>query len=136
MSKSSLAIGEQNHIINNVNGKAKFISYDIMNSFASLRRKGPFELVIIDPPTNQGDSFKVERDYHKIVRKCSEMTKDGALVMACLNSPFLTDKFLLDIFKELAPDFVFQEKVISSFHDMELNPEEGLKILIFKKINY
>lgn len=133
MSKSSLSIGEQNHIINNVNGNAKFISYDIMNSFANLRRRGPFDIVIIDPPTNQGDSFKVERDYHKIVRKLSEMTKGGAQVMACLNSPFLTEKFLLDLFIEHAPEFVFQEKVFSSFHDMEFKPEEGLKILIFKK---
>lgn len=133
MSKSSLSVGEQNHLINNVNGKAKFISYDIMNSFANLRRKGPFDLVIIDPPTNQGDSFKVERDYHKVIRKLSDMTKEEALVMACLNSPFLTEIFLLDVFKEHAPGFAFQEKVISSFHDMELNPEEGLKILIFKK---
>ena len=53
--------------------------------------------------------------------------------MACLNSPFLTEKFLLDIFNEHASEFVFQEKVISSFHDMEFKPEEGLKILIFKK---
>lgn len=133
MSKSSLSVGEQNHLINNVNGKAKFISYDIMNSFANLRRKGPFDLVIIDPPTNQGDSFKVERDYHKVIRKLSDMTKEEALVMACLNSPFLTEIFLLDVFKEHAPGFAFQEKVISSFHDMELNPEEGVKILIFKK---
>jgi len=133
MSKSSLSIGEHNHIINNVNGKAKFISYDIMNSFANLRRKGPFDLIIIDPPTNQGDSFKVERDYHKIVRKLNEMTNQNAQVMACLNSPFLTSQFLRDVFREYAPEFILQEKVLSSFSEMEFAPESGLKILVFKK---
>lgn len=133
MSKSSLSTGEQNHIINNVNGKAKFIPYDIMSSFANLKRKGPFDLVIIDPPTNQGDSFKVERDYHKIVRKLSDMTKQGALIMACLNSPFLKADYLYKLFNEHATDFSPLESVNSSFHEMELNPEEGLKILIFKK---
>lgn len=133
MSKSSLSIGEQNHIINNVNGKAKFISYDIMNSFANLRRKGPFDLIIIDPPTNQGESFKVERDYHKIVRKLNEMTNQDAQVMACLNSPFLTSQFLIDVFREYAPEFILQEKVLSSFSEMEFAPESGLKILAFKK---
>lgn len=134
MSKASLGLGEKNHTLNNVERKAKFIPYDIMNSFGNIKKKGPYDLVIIDPPTNQGDSFKVERDYYKILRKLGEMTNPNALIMACLNSPFLTSDFLLNGFKEHAPGFHFQEKVLSSFHEMESNPEEGLKILIFQKM--
>jgi len=134
MSKSSLNIGEKNHLLNGFQSKAKFIPYDIMNSFGNLKKKGPYDLVLIDPPTNQGDSFKVERDYFKIIKKLSDMTNPQAQVMACLNSPFLTSEFLLNAFKDHAPNFIFHEKISSSFESMESNSEEGLKILIFNKI--
>lgn len=134
MSKPSLSIGEQNHALNDIDKRlAKFIPHDIMKSFGSLARKGPYDLVIIDPPTNQGDSFKADRDYHKIVRRLHTMTAKDGIIMACLNSPHLTSDFLLQTFAEHAPQFSFQEKFFSSFSDMEVNPEEGLKILIFKK---
>lgn len=132
MSRPALNVGEKNHRQNNV-GAAKFIHYDIMKSFGNITKKGPYDLVIIDPPTNQGASFKVERDYHKIIRRLPEMTNEGAIVMACLNSPYLGSDFLISAFKEFAPMFHFEEKLYSSFSDMEANPEEGLKILFFRK---
>jgi 23S rRNA (cytosine1962-C5)-methyltransferase len=134
MSKPSLSIGESNHKLNGLDVRmAKFIPHDIMKSFGALARKGPYDLIIIDPPTNQGDSFKADRDYHKIVRRLHTMTAKDGLIMACLNSPHLTSDFLLSVFQEHAAQFVFQEKMFSSFETMENNPEEGLKILIFKK---
>jgi 23S rRNA (cytosine1962-C5)-methyltransferase len=134
MSKPSLSIGESNHTLNGIDKRlAKFIPHDIMKSFGALARKGPYDLIIIDPPTNQGDSFKADRDYHKIVRRLHTMTAKDGLIMACLNSPHLTSDFLLSTFQEHGAQFVFQEKMFSSFSSMESNPEEGLKILIFKK---
>lgn len=134
MSKSSLSIGEKNHLINGFSSGAKFIPYDILNSFGNLKRRGPFDLIIIDPPTNQGESFKVNRDYVKIIKKLNEMTNDNATVMACLNSPFLDSHFLKALFLEHAPSFEFQFNIASAWENQEQNPEEGLKILIFKKL--
>ena len=125
---------KKNHLNNKITSGAKFIPYDILNSFGNIRRRGPYDLVIIDPPTNQGHSFKVNRDYVKIIKKLNEMTSDKALIMACLNSPFLESVFLKDLFKEHAPEFEFQYNVASPWESQELKSEEGLKILIFKKV--
>lgn len=135
MSKPSLNIGEKNHILNNIDKRlAKFISHDIMKSFGALARKGPYDLIIIDPPTNQGDSFKAERDYHKIIRRLHTMTAKNGIIMACLNSPHLNSDFLITAFAEHANQFEYVDKMYSSFSDMESNIEAGLKILLFKKV--
>lgn len=134
MSKAALSVGESNHRLNNINlSKVKYLPYDIMKSWNNIFKRGPFDIVVIDPPTNQGDSFKVERDYYKIVKRLNEMTAENALIMACLNSPHLTTKFLKDIFLEHAPEYEYQEVLYSAFESMEVNPEEGLKIVVFKR---
>lgn len=134
MSKPSLNVGEKNHLLNGIDKRAvKFLPYDIMKSFGAIARKGPYDLIIIDPPTNQGDSFKAERDYHKIIKRLHTMTAKDGIIMACLNSPHLDSQFLISAFEEHANQFTFQEKFYSSFSEMEVNQEEGLKILLFKK---
>lgn len=134
MAKGALSVGKENHRLNNLDShKVKFLAYDIMNSWNNIARNGPYDLIVIDPPTNQGDSFKVERDYHKIIKRLDKMTNPGAIVMACLNSPYLKSEFLKNLFGEHAPEFSFQEKIESAFASMEVDPEEGLKILLFKK---
>jgi 23S rRNA (cytosine1962-C5)-methyltransferase len=136
MSKAALGVGESNHTLNGVDKRsAKFLSHDIMKSFGALARKGPYDLIIIDPPTNQGDSFKATRDYHKIVRRLHTMTAKDGLIMACLNSPHESSDFLMNAFQEHGAQFTFREKMFSSFSEMEVDPEEGLKILIFQKTN-
>lgn len=133
MSKSALAVGEANHHLNGFGSKARFLAYDIMNSWKKVFKHGPYDVVVIDPPTNQGDSFKVERDYYKIVKRLAEMTSRDAVVMACLNSPYLTSQFLIDLFLEHAPEFQYEKTIYSAFRAMEVNPEEGLKIVIMKR---
>lgn len=135
MSRPAMKVGEDNHTLNDIDKrKAKFMCHDIMKSFGAITRKGPYDLVIIDPPTNQGLSFRVDRDYHKIIRRLNEMTSPGAIIMACLNSPHMGSDFLIDSFKEHGPQFEFKKLVYSSFSEMEFNPEQGLKILFFEKI--
>ncbi|MBC7712785.1 MAG: class I SAM-dependent methyltransferase [Rhizobacter sp.] len=134
MSKPALKVGEDNHTLNSIDKRnAKFMGHDIMKSFGNLIKKGPYDLIIIDPPTNQGLSFRVDRDYHKIIRRLDEMTNNEAVIMACLNSPFLESSFLVSAFNEHAPKFMYEEKIYSSFNEMEVDPEKGLKILLFKK---
>ncbi|MFA6236814.1 MAG: class I SAM-dependent methyltransferase [Bacteriovorax sp.] len=134
MSKAALSAGAENHRLNNISLKnVKFFPYDVMNSWGRIAKPGPYDIVIIDPPTNQGDSFKVERDYYKIVKRLWDMTTDDALIMACLNSPHLKSNFFIDLFSEYAPEFEFQKVIHSAFHSMEQDAEEGLKIVVFKR---
>ncbi len=135
MSKAALNVGRDNHRLNNIDlKKVKFFSYDIMNSWNNIKRAGPYDIIIIDPPTNQGDSFKVERDYYKIVKRLDAMTNPGAIILACLNAPKLQSQFLVDLFKEHALEFSQVGKIDSAFQAMESNPEEGLKIVLFQKL--
>ena len=134
MSKAALNVGRENHRLNNIDSnRVRFFSYDIMKSWNNIKKFGPYDIVVIDPPTNQGESFKVERDYYKIVKRLNEMTNEGAVVLACLNSPYLTTKFLIDLFTQDAPEFKFTEVFYSAFCSMEKNPEDGLKVLILEK---
>lgn len=133
MSKAALLIGEQNHHLNGMTQKARFMAYDIMNSWKKIQKPGPYDVIVIDPPSNQGESFKVERDYYKIIKRLNEMTNTEATIVACLNSPYLTSDFLIDLFSIHAPEFKFQNILYSAFSAMENNPEEGLKIAVFKK---
>ena len=136
MSQKALTVGEKNHNLNGIlRDQAQYLPHDIMKSFGAFVRRGPFDIVIIDPPTNQGDSFKVNRDYHKIIRRLNEFTNPGSTILACLNSPFLTSSFLISAFKEHAPQFQSQEVLYSSFSEMEKEKEEGLKIVLFKKLS-
>ena len=51
LSKTALRTGRQNHITNQIDPrKAVFLPFDVMKSFGRLKREGPFDLVIVDPP--------------------------------------------------------------------------------------
>ena len=52
MSKSALTTGRANHHLNNIDTyNVKFSPYNILKSFSRIRRDGPYDLIIIDPPT-------------------------------------------------------------------------------------
>lgn len=135
MAKGALAIGKENHLLNGIDShRVKYLAYDILNSWNNIARNGPYDIVVIDPPTNQGDSFKVERDYAKILRRMNSMTNPQAELMVCLNSPYLDFSFLKNLLNEHAPEFQVTEVIQSGFHDFEAFPEKALKILICKKL--
>lgn len=134
MSKAALSIGRLNHSLNNLPGNnVRYLGHDIMKSLGNLANKGPYDLVIIDPPTNQGNSFKVERDYSKILKRLDAMTSDDAQLLACLNSPHIESSYLKELMEEFAPNFKLQEIMYSSFESQESDKEAGLKILIYQK---
>jgi 23S rRNA (cytosine1962-C5)-methyltransferase len=134
MSKGALKVGEANHRLNQLDMKqVTFLPYDILASWNNIIKRGPFDLVIIDPPTDQGTSFKAMRDYQKIIKRLDSMTAPGAEIWACLNSPHLSDGFIKDLFSEHVSSFKYLETLYGSFHPMELNPESGLKLVIFTK---
>lgn len=135
MSQASLNTGRINHKLNGLEKKSvKYLPHDIMKSLGNISNKGPYDLVIIDPPSNQGSSFKVERDYAKILKRLEAMTCDKAVVLACLNAPHIQSGYLKELMQEYAPHFEFQEIMYSSFSSMDSNPEEGLKILVYQKV--
>lgn len=134
MSKAALKTGEMNHRLNQLELKrASFLPYDILCSWNNIKKRGPYDLIIIDPPSDQGGSFKVERDYPKIIKRLEGMLSDTGEVWACLNSPHLASSFLTALFQEHAPMLKYLETHYGSFASMEQNPEQALKMVVFSK---
>jgi len=134
MSKSALKSGMINHSLNNIDPRGvSYLPYNILKSFSSLKRKGPYDLIIIDPPTFQKGSFEATKDYKKIIMKLPQLASDNCILLACLNSPDLDEKFLKDLIKELAPSFEFSHRLDNLEEFKSIDESKSLKNLVFKR---
>jgi len=133
MAKGALNIGRQNHHLNNFDTKnVKFYPHNILKSFGKIRKNGPFDIIIIDPPTFQKGSFEATKDYQKIVKRIEEFASDDCIVMACLNSPDLDEDFIKNIFQEFAPSFIFHKRLENVPEFQAIDENRSLKNLIFQ----
>jgi 23S rRNA (cytosine1962-C5)-methyltransferase len=134
MAKNALNTGRENHHINNIDTKnVKFYPHNILKSFSRIKRDGPFDIIIIDPPTLQKGSFEATKDYHKIIKRLDTFTSSNSTVLACLNSPDLDENFIIDIFNESAPDFEFIKRLDNVEEFKSLDESRSLKNLVFQK---
>lgn len=132
MAKSALNKGRENHRLNQHDtSKVKFLGHDLFKSWGKLRKFGPYELIIIDPPTFQKGSFVLTKDYKKILRRLPELLADNALILACVNDPALDSQFLIDEMLEYAPQVTFVARLKNPEEFLDINPEGGLKSLLF-----
>jgi len=133
VSKSSLSKGRENHRLNQQDlTKVKFEGVDIFKSYGRLKKYGPYELLICDPPSFQKGSVDIERDYSKIIRRIPQLMKPQGDVILCLNSPDLDDDFLLKEVKKECSDCEFISKIESPEVFKEAHKGKGLKVLLFK----
>ena len=134
MSKGALKIGMANHALNNLEPRGvSFLPYNILKSFSALRKKGPYDMIIIDPPSFQRGSFEATKDYEKIIKRLPELAAEKCILLACLNSPELTSEFIIKKIEDFAPDFKF-EKRLKNLPTFASNDEEkSLKNLLFIK---
>jgi len=134
MAKNALNTGRENHHINNLDTKkVKFYPHNILKSFSRIKKDGPFDIIIIDPPTLQKGSFEATKDYDKIIKRLDSFSADGTIVLACLNSPDLDENFIINIFKEYAPNFTFVKRLENLEEFKSLDESRSLKNLVFKK---
>jgi len=132
MAKGALNTGRTNHQCNNIDTRGvSFLGHDIFKSWGKIRRYGPYDMVIIDPPSFQAGSFNVMKDYQKIVRKLPGLLSPQAQVIACLNSPDLSFSFLRELFAD-ARGFVEKQLIATPASFPEVDAEKGLKTLLFE----
>jgi len=135
MSKGALKTGMANHALNDLDPKGvSFLSYNILKSFSSLKRKGPYDMIIIDPPTFQRGSFEATKDYEKIIKKLPQIASENCILLACLNSPDLESDFIINMIKEWAPSFVFQKRINNVTDFASLDENKSLKNLVFQRV--
>jgi 23S rRNA (cytosine1962-C5)-methyltransferase len=134
MSKGALSIGRQNHHLNNIDTRGvSFLPYNILKSFSRIKKKGPYDLIIIDPPTFQRGSFEASKDYRKIISKLPQLASEDCILLACLNSPDLDENFIKELIAELAPSFKYVNRLKNLKEFASADESRSLKNLIFKR---
>ena len=134
MSKGALKTGMQNHSLNGLDPRGtSFLSYNILKSFSALKRKGPYDMIIIDPPTFQRGSFEATKDYEKIIKKIEQIASEDCLLVSCLNSPELESDFIIDMMQEFAPSFTFIKRLENLKEFESIDEDKSLKNLIFQR---
>lgn len=136
MAKGALTTGRENHHLNNLDTKkVKFMPYDILKSWNRIKKEGPYDIIIIDPPSFQKGSFAATKDYEKIIKKLPELASENCIVLSCLNAPELDSDFIKQKFEEFSPTFKFEKRLENLKEFITNNEEKSLKNLIFKKQN-
>ncbi|ART83843.1 methyltransferase [Oceanisphaera profunda] len=133
MARGMLNRGRENHKLNEQDlSQVTFLGHDVFKSLGRLRKLGPYELVIIDPPSFQKGSFALTTDYHKILRRLPDLLTPNGKVLACVNAPAIPSQFLIDSMAEHAPTLQFVERLANPPEFADIAPEAGLKALVFK----
>lgn len=134
MAKGSLAKGRENHKLNGHNlNQVSFMAHDIFKSWGKIKKSGPYDMIIIDPPSFQKGSFALTKDYKKILRRLPDLLTETGQVLACVNSPVVTSDFLIDSMKEEAPELNFIERLDNPPEFQDADCEASLKALLFSR---
>ena len=132
MSHGAIAIGQQNHRLNGITTGCSFLPHDIFSTWGKIARGGPYDLIILDPPSYQKGSFVATKDYARLMRRLPDLLMPGGYALLCLNAPELGMAFLQDQMQELAPELQFVERVANPVVFADVSPERSLKVLVYK----
>ena len=134
MSRPALSRGRDNHRLNEHNlDQVTFLGHDLFKSWAKVTQNGPYDLVIIDPPTFQKGSFVLTKDYQRVLRRLPELLTAQGTVLACMNDPALGAEFLIDGVTREAPGLHFEQRLDNPPEFPDAGLDGGLKALVFKK---
>ncbi|OEO23966.1 methyltransferase [Pseudomonas sp. J237] len=133
MARSALSRGRDNHRLNGHDlSKVSFLGHELFKSWGKVKKYGPYDLIIIDPPSFQKGSFALTRDYQKILRKLPELLTANGTVLACVNDPGIGPDFLIEGMANDAPALRYVERLENQPEFNESDPQGGLKALVFK----
>lgn len=132
MSPGALAAGRRNHQLNGIDAGASFLAHDIFKSWGKLGRLGPYELVIVDPPSYQKGSFVAEKDYPRVMRRLPALLAPGGHALLCLNTPKLDAGFLRQAMQECAPQLEFAGRLPNPAAFADISGERALKVLLYR----
>jgi 23S rRNA (cytosine1962-C5)-methyltransferase len=132
MSHGAIAIGQQNHQLNGLATGVSFMAHDIFKSWGKITRGGPYDLIILDPPSYQKGSFVASKDYARLMRRLPELLAPGGHALLCLNAPELGLAFLQDQMRELAPQLTFVQRVANPPVFADVSAERALKVLVYR----
>lgn len=132
MARGALATGQHNHQLNGLSAGASFLAHDLFTSWGKVTRGGPYDLVIVDPPSYQKGSFVATKDYARLLRRLPDLLMPGGHALLCLNAPELGSAFLQAAVAEQAPDLVFEQRVANRPMFADVDEERALKVLVYR----
>ncbi|MDM3870368.1 class I SAM-dependent methyltransferase [Porticoccus sp. W117] len=131
MSRSALTTGQRNHQLNGLRG-GRFLKMDVFKSWKKLAANGPYDWIVLDPPSFQKGSFVAQKDYPRLLRHLLKVLSPGSKILACLNDPNLDEAFLKNAFAEQLPQAVFVERLAEHPDFPEADRDKGLKLLVYR----
>lgn len=133
MAKGALSTGRDNHRLNDHDiSRVIFQGIDIFKSWSRIKKYGPYDLLISDPPSFQKGSVNIQRDYYKIISRIPQLVKPEGMLMLCLNSPDLDDDFLKQQVNEHCPDCQLVGKIDNPEVFKEAQQGKGLKVYLYQ----
>ena len=134
MSRAALSRGRDNHRLNGHDmSKVSFLGHELFKSWGKVKSMGPYDMVIIDPPSFQKGSFLLTKDYQRVVRRLPELLSENGTVLACMNDPAQGSDFLIDGMTQDAPSLRFEQRLDNPPEFPDAEAECGLKALVFKQ---
>ena len=134
MAKAALSRGRDNHRLNQHDlSRVSFLGHDLFKSWGAVNRSAPYDLIIIDPPSFQKGSFALTKDYQKILRRLPDLLGEHGMVLACVNDPAIGPDFLIDGMAREAPALGFVERLENPPEFADIDPDSGLKALVFAR---
>jgi 23S rRNA (cytosine1962-C5)-methyltransferase len=132
MSGGALGIGKQNHQLNGFGSDVSFLPHDVFASWGKITRSGPYDLIVIDPPSYQKGSFVAEKDYARLMRRLPDLLMPDGHAMVCLNSPKLGVDFLQDLMRTEAAELTFVARLPNPAVFADVDEARSLKVLVYK----
>ncbi|RRV05305.1 methyltransferase [Pseudomonas sp. v388] len=132
MARAALNRGRENHHLNGHDlSRVSFLGHDLFKSWAKVTRMGPYDLIIIDPPSFQKGSFMLDKDYQRVLRRLPELLEENGTVLACMNDPALGPDFLIRHTAIEAPGLRFEKRLENPPEFPDDREDGGLKALVF-----
>ena len=132
MSQGAIGIGQQNHRLNGLDAGASFLAHDLFKSWGKVGRSGPYDLIVVDPPSYQKGSFVATKDYARLMHRLPDLLMPGGHALLCLNAPELGLSFLQEQMQTLAPELTFIERVANPEVFADVSSERSLKVLAYQ----
>ena len=134
-SRPALLQGRENHRLNPPSKQPAdiaYLSHDILKSWGRLKKLGPFDIVICDPPSRQLGSFDAIKDYRKLVRQFPALMPEGGDVLVCLNAPYVGQGFLQELMAEDCSAAEFISRLAGRADFPEADSDAALKVLHYR----
>ena len=133
MAKAVIKRGQQNFALNNLAGRdTVFIAQDIFKMIKKLNQRGPYDILVADPPSFQVKGFDVKKDYAKMLRKLKPSLAENAILMLCLNSPLLGPEFVRELVEQELPEAKFIKRLDNPEILADKNENAALKVMLFQ----